>query len=101
MRVTSKGGNATINYTLLTPEGITELDSITWRKVGDNWEIVYDSRLDAELGQDASRQAEVKTSGVPPTGESTQLSPEAVRAADAAEDLQAKFLQKELKTSVP
>jgi hypothetical protein len=100
-RVASRSGSTTINYTLLTPEGITELDSMTWRDRGGNWQIIYDSRLDAELGQDASRRAEIEKTGVPPTGGSTPESPEAARAGEDAEELQARFLQEELQTSAP
>lgn len=100
VRIESAGGDATISYTLALPEGIKELDSITWRKSGGSWQIIYDSRLDAELGQLATSQAEVKDSGTLPSG-STPLSPEAVRAGNVAEEKQARFLQEELKTKSP
>lgn len=101
VRVASREGKTTINYTLLTPEGIKELDSITWRERGENWQIVYDSRLDAELGQDAARLAEIEETGAAETGGSAPRSPEAVRASEAAERLQARYLQQELDASTP
>jgi hypothetical protein len=99
-RVNSAGGNTTVYYTLVLPEGTKELDSITWVKKGGNWQIIYDSRLDSELGQLATNQAEVKKTGSVPTG-AGPASPEAVRAGKAAESEQARFLQEQLKTSAP
>jgi len=99
-RVDTKGGDATIYYALTLPEGIRELDSITWHKDGGAWQIIYDSRLDAELGQLKTNEVEIKKSGTLPTG-ATPASPEAIRAGKQAEQKQARFLQEELKTTSP
>jgi hypothetical protein len=99
-RLSSDGANTTIFYTLLLPDGTKELNSITWRKNGGNWQIVYDSRLDTELGQLATNQAEVKKTGALPSG-TGPASPEAVRAGKAAEQEQARFLEEELNTNAP
>lgn len=99
-RLGSDGPNTTIFYTLVLPDGTKELNSTTWRRNGGNWQIIYDSRLDAELGQLATNQAEVKQSGALPSG-TGPASPEAVRAGKAAEQEQARFLEEELNTSAP
>ena len=99
VRVSSAHGTTTIYYTLVLPEGTKELGSITWRKDGGNWEIIYDSRLDAELSQAASALAEAKTGSIPT--EATPASPEALRAGKEAEQLQAQFLQEELHVNRP
>lgn len=99
VRVSSGRGTTTVYYTVVLPEGTKELGSITWRKEGGNWDIIYDSRLDAELSQAALTLAEAK-SGSTPT-EATPASPEAVRAGKEAEQLQARFLQEELHVNRP
>jgi hypothetical protein len=100
-RVDLNQGNTTVYYTLLLPDGTEELDSITWRKVAGSWQIVYDSRLDAELGQLATNRAEIEENGAISTSAATPLSEEAVRAGKAAEEKQAQFLERELETSGP
>jgi hypothetical protein len=99
-RVDERSGETTIFYNLQLPDGSKELDSITWQKNGGNWQIIYDSRLDSELGQLATNRAEVKKTGALPTG-SGPASPEAVRAGRSAEEEQARFLEEELKISAP
>jgi hypothetical protein len=99
-RVNRSPDRATIYYTLVLAEGTKELDSITWRKQDGNWQIIYDSRLDSELGQVAASQAEVEKTGSPPTSASAE-SPEAVRAGKEAEQRQAQFLQQELNEKAP
>jgi hypothetical protein len=99
-RVKDENNDATIFYTLSLPEGTKELDSISWRNHDGNWQIVFDSRLDAELGQFATNKVEVEENGTLPTG-ATPASPNALRAGKEAERLQADFVQKELSGSAP
>jgi hypothetical protein len=98
-RVRDGGGEATVYYTLGLPDGTKELDSVNWRKDGGSWQILYDSRLDSELGQFAQTRAEVETNGSLPTDASAPPSAAALRAAKAAEGAQARFQQEELKRS--
>ena len=51
VRVRDNGDSATINYSLQFIDGTKELASITWRKRDGSWQVIYDSRLDAELRQ--------------------------------------------------
>lgn len=94
-------GEKTVHYSLRFSDGSTEQASMTWRQVGDSWQIIYDSRLDAELAQLAQNRVEIKRTGALPTDASQPLSPKATRAASAASQLQAKFLQQELKAERP
>lgn len=96
-RVQGGDREATVYYTTTLPDGTKGLDSVSWRKDGGNWQIVYDSRLDAELGQFASNQAEIEANGSLPTDASAPPSGAALRAAKAAEGAQAGFQQQELK----
>jgi hypothetical protein len=85
----------TIKYTLQFIDGTKELASMSWRKVGGNWQIVYDSRLDAELSQVAENNVEIDQNGVLPT-EADPISPDATRAGSVAAQSQARFLEQEL-----
>ncbi|HXR30671.1 MAG TPA: hypothetical protein VN752_05985 [Solirubrobacterales bacterium] len=92
------GGNddfTTINYSLLFIDGTKELASVTWRKNRGSWQLVFDSRLDAELKQYAENQVELEENGTLPT-EVNDVSPEAVRAGAAAAQAQARFVQQAL-----
>ena len=101
VRATSEDGETTLNYTLQMADGSRELNSITWRRDDGNWQIVYDSRLDAELQQLAQNRAEIDRVGALPTDPSQPASPRAVRAGSEAAQLQARFLQEELETEAP
>jgi hypothetical protein len=92
VEVIHKGDLTTIKYTLRLSDGTRERASVSWLKVGDNWQIVFDSRLDAELNQFAANRVEVAQNGVLPTS-LDQVSPDAVRAGSAAAQRQAIFLQ--------
>jgi hypothetical protein len=92
VEVTRKGDLTTIRYTLWLSDGTKERASVTWRKAGDSWQIVYDSRLDAELYQFAANRVEIRRNGVLPTS-LDQISPEAIRAGNVAALSQARFLQ--------
>ena len=95
VRVKRTPGEATVYYTLRLADGTKELDSITWREDDGNWQIVYDSRLDAELSQSAQNKVEIETSGVLATDPS-EVPKEALLAGNAASRLQARFLQQDL-----
>ncbi len=90
-------GDTTIRYSLIFAEGTKEQASMTWRRERGNWQIIYDSRLDAELGQLAQNRVEIQKNGTVPTDASTPPSAAATRAASAAAQRQAVFLQKELR----
>lgn len=92
VRVSDNGDFATINYSLQFIDGSKELASITWRRDGGSWQIVYDSRLDAELRQYAENRVEIEENGVLPTS-AENISPAATRAGAAAAQAQARFLQ--------
>jgi hypothetical protein len=93
--VTRHSGLTTIKYTLWLSDGTKELASVTWQKVGGNWQIIYDSRLDAELSQFAENRVEIDQNGVLPTS-LDQISPDAARAGSVATQSQARFLEQEL-----
>lgn len=95
-RVGKGPGQSTVYYTLRLPEGNKELDSIAWRDIHGNWQIVYDSRLDTELAQLAQNQVEIERTGTLPTGNQGP-SPAAAKAGNEASELQAEFGQKQLK----
>jgi hypothetical protein len=101
VRATSEDGETTINYTLQMADGSKELSSITWRRDDGNWQIVYDSRLDAELQQFAQNRAEIERVGALPTDSSQPASSRAARAGSEAAQLQARFLEEELKAKAP
>lgn len=90
--VTRKGDLVTIKYTLRLSDGTQERAAVTWRKVAGSWQLVFDSRLDAELNQFAENRVEVAKNGVLPT-DLDKVSPSAVRAGNAASQRQANFLQ--------
>jgi hypothetical protein len=92
VEVTRKGDLTTIRYTVWLSDGTKERASVTWREVGGSWQILYDSRLDAELNQFAQNRVEIDLNGVLPTSLS-QISPDAMRAGNAAAQRQARFLQ--------
>jgi hypothetical protein len=100
VRVGTNPTDTTIFYTVRLAEGTKELASTTWLKEGGNWEMIYDSRLDAELGQLARDRTEIERTGSPPSA-TKQPSPRAARVANEAEQLQARFLQQELNTGKP
>lgn len=97
---TRRRGLTTIKYTLQFIDGTKELTSVSWRKVGGNWQIVYDSRLDAELSQYAENRVEIEQNGVLPT-EADQISPEAIQAGSVAAQSQAHFLRQESNLTNP
>ena len=99
--LTKSDGDTTVRYTLIFADGTKEQASMTWRQNRGNWQIIYDSRLDAELGQLAQNGAEIKKNGSVPTDASAPLSPAATRAAHAAAQRQAAFLQQELNGGRP
>jgi hypothetical protein len=93
--LSKRGGLTTIKYSLRLEDGTQELTSIAWRNQEGNWEIVYDSRLDAELGQAAQNTVELARSGVLPT-DLDEVSPAANRAGGKAALAQARFLERRL-----
>lgn len=95
VRVRDKGDFTTINYSLVFIDGSKELASVTWRKDGGNWQLVYDSRLDAELKQYAENRVELEQNGTLPT-DTSAVSPEAIRAGAVAAQAQARFIQQAL-----
>ena len=96
-QIQSNQGVSTVYFTVRLEDGTKELASTTWRKVGGNWQIVYDSRLDAELTQLAQEKAQLAESGAGTTEPSSQpLSQKAVRAGKAAGQVQSRFLEQEL-----
>jgi hypothetical protein len=96
VRTGSRNGKTTVYYTLRLADGTKELASITWKKVGGNWQIVYDSRLDSELSQFAQSQVEIENKGTLPASDQPP-SPAATKAANEASQLQANFIQQLLK----
>ncbi len=95
VRVRDKGDFTTINYSLVFIDGTKELASVTWRKDGGSWQLVYDSRLDAELKQYAENRVELEQNGTLPT-DAANASPEAVSAGALAAQAQARFIQQAL-----
>lgn len=93
--ISSRDGLTTIKYSLRLEDGTTELSSIAWRNEEGNWEIVYDSRLDAELAQAVQNKVELARSGVLPT-DLDEVSPAAKRASERAAQRQARFVEKGL-----
>lgn len=99
VKVNTSRGDTTVYYTLRLQDGTKELASMAWRREGGNWQIIYDSRLDAELAQLAQDQVLAKDGSLTTTP--ARLPPAAVRAGDAAAQVQAHFLQEVLKTREP
>jgi len=99
VRVSTSRGETTVYYTLRLEDGSRELASTTWRQEGGNWQMIYDSRLDAELNQLAQDQVMAKSGSTTPT--SARPTPAAVKAGNAAAQVQAHFLQDELRTTPP
>jgi hypothetical protein len=89
VRVDTDDGDSTVYYTVKLADSSKELHSITWIEDDGNWQIVHDSRLDAELNQFAQNRVE----GAVPTEAPHVPSPEAARAGQAASQLQARFLE--------
>jgi hypothetical protein len=98
--VADRGGLTTIKYSLRLVDGTRELSSVAWRKEEGNWQIVYDSRLDAELSQLAQNKVELARAGVLPT-DISQVSPAARRAGEKAAQAQARFVERELSLTSP
>lgn len=90
--VTSYQGVTTVKYSIWSSTGSKELASVSWRKTGGNWQIVYDSRLDAELSQAAMNRVEMKRVGALPA-DAGEISPEAGRAGDKAALDQARYVE--------
>lgn len=95
VKVRDNGDFTTINYSLVFIDGTKELSSVTWRKDDGSWQLVYDSRLDAELKQYAENRIELEQNGTLPT-DAADASPEAIRAGAAAAQAQARFIQQAL-----
>jgi hypothetical protein len=95
VKVSGNGDFTTIHYTLQFIDGSRELASVTWRKLGGSWGLVFDSRLDAELKQYAENRVEIEENGALPT-DPADISPDATRAGAAAAQAQARFLQQTL-----
>jgi hypothetical protein len=91
--LTSHSDLITLRYYVRVTDGTKELASATWRKVGGNWQIVYESRLDAELNQFGVNDVEMKRTGQLPA-EVSEISPAAARAGYEASELQAEFGQR-------
>lgn len=98
-RVREREDFTTINYSLRFIDGSRELASVTWRKLDGSWQLVYDSRLDAELKQAAENRVEVEENGVLPT-DPANVSPAARQAGEAAARKQAQFAEQALGSKV-
>jgi len=95
-RIGEGSRETTVYYTLRLPEGTKELNSITWKREGGNWQIIYDSRLDNDLDQLMQNQVEIKKKGSLPA-DPQHVSPAAAKAGNEGSELQAQFRQQELK----
>ena len=100
-RMKEEDDTTTIYFSVRLPDGTQELASTTWRKIQGNWEIVYDSRLDAELNQFARNRAEVQKNGSIATDSSQPPDPAVVQAGERAAQMQARFLELELHAEKP
>lgn len=96
VKARESGDFNTIKYSLVFIDGTKELASVTWRKSGGSWQLVYDSRLDAELKQYAENRVELEQNGTLPT-DAAAVSPEALRAGAIAAQAQARFIQQVLR----
>ncbi|MBS1860579.1 MAG: hypothetical protein JSS68_02595 [Actinobacteria bacterium] len=94
---TDDGDTTTIRYSIVLPEGTTELGSTSWRKEGGNWEMTYDSRLDPELNQFARNQVEIEENGAVSSDASQPPSAAAAQAGVEASHLQAESLEEALR----
>jgi hypothetical protein len=92
-RIKEDGPETTIYYSMALPGGTRELGSTTWRKEGGNWEMIYDSRLDAELNQFARNRVETEEHGAPSTEAGKAPSAAASRAGIEAAHLQSEYLE--------
>lgn len=101
VRTSSGQGVTTVYYEVTLEDGTKELASTTWRKVGGNWQIVYDSRMDAELAQVAQEKAQLAEADASNPSAEQPLSKKATRAGKAAAQIQARFLQQELQLNRP
>ena len=101
VRVKRGDQDTTVYYSLLLADGAKELASTTWRKNEGNWQLIYDSRLDAELNQLAQNRVTIDENGSLPTDPSQEPSAKALRAGTEASQLQAKFLSKLLNEQKP
>jgi adenine-specific DNA methylase len=101
VRTNSGQGVTTVYYTVTMEDGTKELASMTWRKVGGSWQIIYDSRMDAELSQVAQEKVQLAEAGSTPPSAEQPVSTKALSAARAAAQLQARFLQQKLNLKTP
>jgi hypothetical protein len=100
VRSNTTRGITTVYYSLRLEDGSREPASTSWRREDGNWQMIYDSRLDAELAQIA--QERVQFGGDSADAESSEpLSAEALRAGKVAANAQARFLEQELQTATP
>jgi len=95
-RIGTRTGETTVYYAVRLPEGTKELDSITWRRQGGNWQISYDSRLDTELNQLEENRVETEKHGKLPTNPE-KVSSAATKAGNEGAELQARYGQRALK----
>jgi hypothetical protein len=101
VRVRPSREATTVYYTLRLEDGTKELDSTSWRRDDGAWQIVYDSRLDSELDQLATNRVELEETGAVATDASQPISSKAAKSGITASQLQARFLEQELKISAP
>ncbi len=101
VRISQDGSDTTISYSLILPDGSRELGSTTWRRIDGNWQMIYDSRLDAQLNQFARNQVEIEENGAISVDPTHVPSPEVSRAGTEASHLQAEFLEQELDGEAP
>ena len=97
VRIGDDKGGTTVYYTVRLADGTKELGSITWKKVGGNWQIIYDSRLDSELSQLEQNRVEIEKNGHLRADPNQAPSAAAAKAANTASQVQARFLQQQLK----
>lgn len=100
IRSSASRGITTVYYSLRLEDGSREPASTSWLREDGNWQMIYDSRLDAELAQIA--QERVQFGGDSASAESSEpLSAEALRAGKVAANTQARFLEQELEVEAP
>jgi hypothetical protein len=93
--ITSHDDLTTLRYYVWLSEGTKELGAATWRKVGGNWQMIDESRLNAELNQFGVNEVEIKRTGVLPTDVS-EISPEAAQAGYELSQRQAEYAAQQL-----
>jgi hypothetical protein len=98
--ITSHGGLTTLRYYVWLPEGAKELAAATWRKVGGNWQMIDESRLNAELNQFGVNEVEIKRTGTLPTDVS-EISPAAAQAGYELSQRPAQFIGQQLDREGP